>query len=488
MNNYSLLISLILLQFVIVQIVSQVSTSWNVDTTRVTFTQSGTVASVTFDWWLHNDTTYGKKWGNDSLLTIDLNDPLLRAAAKGLNGPFLRLGGTPEDEIIYNIDGACAKVKSFYGCLTIERWTELNQFSIDVGFKLILGLNARFGRTSKDSHMDFSNIEALFKVTTASGFPSSNLWGFELGNELYDRVDYSVLAADYITLAALIEKYWPNEENRPKFLGPDYYHHSGINQFLESPAQPGKVMHGVTYHEYPNCLPTLGDYVLDPECLDGMKGAPDLINPVRAKYAPNAELWHGEGAEHSGGGIENVTDTFISSIYYADCLGLLGTLNVSVMLRQTLAGGDYGLLATQGFSPQPDYWIAWIWNKIVGNKVLATKQLEDHPGVRLYAHCGKEPNTVVIIALDISNHDDVDVTLQLTGAQRTSHMRDEYHITAQNGDFRARKVNLNGELLEMSGYNLPALNPKTVSSSSTLHLTKGSIAFVEYHTVTTACS
>jgi len=81
----------------------------------------------------------------------------------------LRIGGSPADEIIYNIDRMCDKVGSYYGCLTISRWEAINNFASKVGFRLVFGLNARYGRNGKSSsEMDFANIEQLFNLTSSS--------------------------------------------------------------------------------------------------------------------------------------------------------------------------------------------------------------------------------------------------------------------------------------------------------------------------------
>jgi len=69
-------------------------------------------------------------------------------------------------------------------------------------------------------------------------FPSDSLYGFEFGNELYGRVDPSLLAQDYIKLKSLLVKYWPDESKRPKLIGPDYASghiaEPGITTFLQA--------------------------------------------------------------------------------------------------------------------------------------------------------------------------------------------------------------------------------------------------------------
>ena len=78
---------------------------------------------------------------------------------------------------------------------------------------------------------------------------------------------------------------------------------------------------------------------------------------------PGLAAWSGEGADHSGGGVAGLTDTFRSSFYYATQLGALPLNGVELMARQCLSGGDYELLqraANASFAPNPDFYIAWL--------------------------------------------------------------------------------------------------------------------------------
>ena len=70
--------------------------------------------------------------------------------------------------------------------------------------------------------------------------------------------------------------------------------------------------------------------------------------------------WAGETADHSGGGIPGLTDTFRSCLYYAWQLGALPAAGVPLAARQCLSGGDYELLQRVGFAPNPDFWVAWL--------------------------------------------------------------------------------------------------------------------------------
>ena len=47
---------------------------------------------------------------------------------------------------------------------------------------------------------------------------------------------------------------------------------------------------------------------------------------------------------------------FFYACRYLDQLGMASKYNTKVLCRQTLIGGNYGLLDTQTFLPNPDYY------------------------------------------------------------------------------------------------------------------------------------
>jgi len=109
--------------------------------------------AVTFDFWKPDDPNFGKKWGNSSANYIDLQNPQLLALTKALSPGLLRLGGSPEDSLIFNADGKCipgsggngpfpgyycSQVHPYsYDCLSPTRWNDLLQFAQKTNFKIV---------------------------------------------------------------------------------------------------------------------------------------------------------------------------------------------------------------------------------------------------------------------------------------------------------------------------------------------------------------
>ncbi|MCI03131.1 heparanase-like protein 3-like, partial [Trifolium medium] len=56
---------------------------------------------------------------------------------------------------------------------------------------------------------------------------------------------------------------------------------------------------------------------------------------------------------------------------------------------QSLIGGNYGLLNTTNFHPNPDYYSALLWHRLMGRRVLSTT-FSGTNKIRAYAHCAKQ--------------------------------------------------------------------------------------------------
>ena len=88
-----------------------------------------------------------------------------------------------------------------------------------------------------------------------------------------------------------------------------------------------------------------------------LEQAETMLAATRASSA-TTPLWCGECGPHNAGGLPNVTDTFMSSFYYADALAGLAKLGLAQFGRQALVGGNYALLQEHTFAPNPVYFKA----------------------------------------------------------------------------------------------------------------------------------
>ena len=57
--------------------------------------------------------------------------------------------------------------------------------------------------------------------------------------------------------------------------------------------------------------------------------------------------------------------------------------------RQTLVGGNYELLDTDTLEPNPDFYVAALFQKLMGQRVLAVTLAPADPDLHVFAHCAQ---------------------------------------------------------------------------------------------------
>ena len=405
--------------------------------------------AVSLDMW-RIDGSHGRQWGNSSALTIDLTSPTLRAAAAALAPAILRIGGSPEDGIQFDADGTCvpqsggagpfpgyfcSQVTPYtYDCLTRTRWEALLEFANATGLRIAFGINGCYGRADANASMDRSNAEALFSATAASPYASA-LWGFELSNEVVpETVTPVAWAADAAALKASAATIFASAGlPSPPFVGTDGGGCCASQQQALEATPPG-TLEAITYHSYPDCVEDpAGVFALTPTCLL----VEDLLAGWAFKAAGGAApgavgAWVGEGADHVGGGVHGLTDTFRSSFYVAWLYGATSAAGVSLTVRQCLSGGDYELLQRNAsFAPNPDFWTVWLFKALVGGGANVFNVSASAPatsGVRVFAFSAAAGTDVrhALLAVNLQLQGTVHVTLDGDGMDGA---RSEFHLT-----------------------------------------------------------
>ena len=98
-------------------------------------------------------------------------------------------------------------------------------------------------------------------------------------------------------------------------------------------------------------------------------------------------LWLGETGGAFNSGRNTVTNRFMSAFWYLDWLGTLSKYGHAAFCRQTLLGGNYGLLQNENgvIRPNPDFWAADLFNRLMVGDVLNGKQ-KINVKIQLKAH------------------------------------------------------------------------------------------------------
>uniref|UniRef100_A0A914E5Y4 Uncharacterized protein n=1 Tax=Acrobeloides nanus TaxID=290746 RepID=A0A914E5Y4_9BILA len=106
----------------------------------------------------------------------------------------------------------------------------------------------------------------------------------------------------------------------------------------------------------------------------------------------NLPLWAGEASSCYNGGAENISDRYAASFLFTDMLGASAFYGLDKVLRQQWFDGywhngsfsHYALLDVN-MRPNPDYWLAFLYKKLVGQQVYNVSTDSTDPHLRLYA-------------------------------------------------------------------------------------------------------
>ncbi|GMI94364.1 glucuronidase 1 [Hibiscus trionum] len=409
---------------------------------------------VTLDWWPAEKCDYNQcPWGKAGILNLDLRYGALINAIKAFNPLRIKVGGSLQDNVVYKV-GEVSSCPNFMkredglfgfsqGCLSMERWDQLNRFFNHTGVKLTFRLNALFGRNESQTE--------------------KGLWiGDWQPQNTRDFMQYTISRGYKV----------------------DSYEFGNLNH------SPKGIVDGLTHHIYnlgPGDDPNMMNKILDPSYLNQVsqtyKGVSDVVN----KFRPQLGAWVSESGGALNGGSKDVSRTFADGFWYLDQMGMASTYDQKVFCRQALIGGNYGLLNATTFVPNPDYYGALLWHRLMGSTVLAVTK-ETDPNLRVYAHCAKKKPGVSLIFINLSKDRSFNITLsnakpgdsgkpnyEFVGKQN----REEYHLRALTGDIKDDIVCLNDvPMVQTDSEDIPAMDPKLVDASTPISIAAQSIAYV----------
>ncbi|KAK8943405.1 Heparanase-like protein 1 [Platanthera guangdongensis] len=293
------------------------------------------------------------------------------------------------------------------------------------------GLNALHGRHYIGHGVwggawNSTNARDFIRYTVSKGYPVDS---WEFGNELSGHgigasVDAKVYGGDLIGLKSVLDDLYKNISSKPLLLAPGgFYERQWYAQLLESSGSG--VVDAVTHHIY-----NLGG---------GEAG----------------------GAFNSGGRF--ISNTFLNSFWYLDQLGMASKFNTKAYCRQTLIGGNYGLLDTKTFIPNPDYYR-------LARISLVLINLSNSTEFRIRIQ--KEMNGTNSMECETRRRSlfpwfEEDDTLRWNGIIRQSEQARGVSLTAKDGNLRSRTMLLNGRALQLTEFGqIPDLVPSHVDDDN----------------------
>ncbi|EFJ22004.1 hypothetical protein SELMODRAFT_32458, partial [Selaginella moellendorffii] len=459
---------------------------------------------ATIDWWPQGKCNYGScSWFHSSILNLDLTNRLLAEAVTALAPLLIRLGGSLEDQIFYDVGSSATTTtcKTFTtqnhrfgfstGCLNMSRWQQLNEFFQRTGSLVAFGLNALHGKERIDNTFqgpwNSSNARDFIAYTASKRYPIK-AWG--LGNELSSSfsgvtLDSRNYAADVDELQQIIDEIYGTGQ-KPVLVAPDgffyaYWYSQVLQQTRTDPA-----LRAVSFHVYdlgPGDGKNIAARILSAAHTDRYQ----QVQRVLRQYGNGAKAWVGEAGGIYNGGQHLVSDAFVFSFWYLDQLGMAALHNTAVFCRQSLIGGNYGLLDSN-FNPNPDFYSALLWKRLMGEVVLnVTSQSLNSSSFHTYAHCLKnarvsslvwltpfaysnvEQGGIAVLVINFSNNTQVVLDLGLKSQKL------EYHLSSPDGNVQSQRVALNGQVLEGAKSELKAI---AVEGSNPSKVAPLSIAFI----------
>ena len=202
---------------------------------------------------------------------------------------------------------------------------------------------------------------------------------------------------------------------------------------------------------------------------------------VVANHSRGSELWLGEFASCAGSGVPGVSDSFESCLWFMDALGSLASQGHAVLARQAIIGGDYELVDRDTWAHNPDYWLAYLWPRLMGTRALGvTNPNSNATGLRAYAQCGLLLEGVTLALVNLNAHKTLTVRLSGLSAEPSDQPRQEYHLSgnAEGGGvsgLTSRTLYMRGKPVTEASFAHPLLVP--VAEPVTLKPL--SIAFVD---------
>ena len=417
---------------------------------------------------------------------IDLSNPRLRKLAEALGPAYVRVSGTWANSTYFQDNNGVvlkAPPKGFRGVLTRAEWKGVVDFAQAVNAKIVTSVAVSAGTRNAEGTWTPNQATALFGYTKKLG---SNIAAAEFMNEpsfpslggAPPGYDAKAFAKD----AKLFQMFLRNESPQTIFLGP-----GGTGEGVSlAPAvrkmtllraddilsATGPIFDVFSYHFYGavsrRCMGgTTAPDALKSEWLDRTDVAEKFYADMRDRFMPGKPMWLTETGEAACGG-DQLASEFVDMFRYLNQLGALAQKGVRVIIHNTLASSDYGLLDEDTLQPRPDYWAALLWKRTMGPIVLDPGRIENHH-LRIYAQCLRgSKGGVSLLALNTSTTDRQTIAISATGKRYTLMAS---RLTSLN-------VLLNGtELRAAPDGSLPRIQGQHISTR-TLHLEPLSITFL----------
>jgi hypothetical protein len=336
---------------------------------------------------------------------IDLTGSRLRKLAAALAPAYLRVSGTWANSTYFSDadDEPSAPPAGFNGVLTRRQWRGVVDFARSVDARIVTSFGISAGTRDAAGGWKQDQAERLIGFTNVIG---GKIAAAEFMNEpdLADiggapaNYDAAAYGRDFKRFDALLKRRSPGT----MILGPGTIGQTALASDLFAAVAPD--IDAVSYHYYgalsQRCRgDRTPEAALSEDWLDGTDRALAFYRDLRDRLAPGKPVWLTETAETACGG-NPWASSFLDTLRYLDQLGRLAKAGVQVVMHNTLAASDYGLLDERTLEPRPNYWGALLWRQTMGTSVLDAG-LPVQSGLHVYAHCQRgRPGGVTLLVIN----------------------------------------------------------------------------------------
>jgi len=391
---------------------------------------------------------------------INLSDPRLRKLAAALSPAYARVSGTWANSAYFQDSENAAPANTpsgFSGVLTREEWKGVIDFSHAVNAEIVTSVAT--GPGSRDAQGVWTSDQArqLFEFTESAG-------GRIAASEFMNEPTYAAMggapkgydAASFGRDVAAFRTFLRKTAPDTLFLGAGSVGEgpfampmgNGVLKSEDLLHAAGPVFDVFSYHLYAaasqRCASmaessqTTAAAALSQDWLSRPEKIGAFYADLRDRFEPGKSLWITETADAACGG-NPWASTFLDTFRYLVQHASLAQRGVKVIMHNTLASSDYGLLDENTFAPRPNYWAALLWRRLMGATVL-DPHTSPMPNLYVYAHCLQDhPGGVTLLVINTDRQQVHEITLP-SDAQR-------YTLTAKQ--LQDTSVQLNGKTLQL---------------------------------------
>ena len=402
---------------------------------------------------------------------IDLSNAKLRKLAVALAPAYVRVSGTWANTT-YFADSEPAPPSppaGFKGILTRQQWRGVVDFAQSVDARIVTSFAIGSGVRDAAGVWMPDQASSLLAYTASVG---GNIAAAEFMNEPnlaamggapagYDATAYG---RDFRLFHSFMKQTAP----ATMMLGPGTVGETAIASDLLMASGSG--LDAISYHHYgtlsERCIgKSAPEAALSEDWLSRTDRTLASYQSLRDQFEPGKPIWLTETADAACGGNPWAV-TFLDTFRYLDQLGRLAKAGVQVVMHNTLAASDYGLLDENTFEPRPNYWGALFWRTFMGTTVLdAGQQIE--MGLHLYAHCQRDtPGGVALLVINTNRDAPQSLILPTASVRYTLDAAGLQDVDVRlNG--RTLGLDAGGELPSIAGAAAPAatltFDPATIT-------------------------